>query len=371
MALPRYIQARTTAYGVVEYRFNPPQKLVDAGVVTRRQFGSDLKQVRKLVREDNQKIDEWYGKNATVIEVNASSTLTHLIDAYCHSHAWEMLRPKTQKDYKYFLSVAQKTLGRYKLKVIGTKLAKKHYQQWLERGVTQANHITSCLSSVYNWAFNQEFVMMNPFSRIKRTLALKRTDVWSKQDVEQVLDHAYSNWYTRNIGLIIQMAYTFCQRLGDMRTLKWENFNEDMTVLYLQQSKRRAEVELPVDEELREMLQNQRKDFGFQEYVAPIVYPLNGEYLPYTLEQVSKKGRQLMDNAGVPRALRLMDLRRTGIMEMVDGGVPLPQIMSVSGHANPASVKPYMKNTLASATKALTMRETQVQSAMKQVRGVK
>ena len=32
MRLPRYVQARTTASGEVVYRFNPPQKLVDAGV---------------------------------------------------------------------------------------------------------------------------------------------------------------------------------------------------------------------------------------------------------------------------------------------------------------------------------------------------
>lgn len=370
MTLPRYIQARTTACGVVEYRFNPPQKLVDAGVVTRRQFGSDLKQVRKLVREDNQRIDEWYDKNATVIKVNASSTLTHLIDAYCHSHAWEMLRPKTQKDYKYFLSVAQKTLGRYKVKAIGTKLAKKHYQLWLERGVTQANHITSCLSTVYNWAIDQEFIHVNPFARIKRTTALKRTDIWTKLEVELVLNDAYDFWYTRNIGLIIHMAYAFCQRLGDMRTLKWSNFDDNFTVLYLEQSKRRAKVEIPVDEDMREMLTRQHKDFGFQQYVAPRVYPIDGEYLPYTLEQVSKKGRMLMDRNSIPSSKRLMDLRRTGIMEMVDGGVPLPQIMSVSGHSNPASVKPYMKNTLASATNALTTRKTWVSSALKQQEGV-
>jgi integrase len=370
MALPRYIQARTTAYGVVEYRFNPPQKLVDAGVVTRRQFGSDLKQVRKLVREDNQRINDWYDKNATVIKANASSTLTHLIDAYCHSQAWKMLRPKTQKDYKYFLSVAQKTLGRYKVKAIGTKLAKKHYQLWLEQGVTQANHITSCMSTVYNWAFNLELVLVNPFSRIKRVTALKRTDVWTRQEVRAVLDDAYSNWYTRNIGLIIHMALEFCQRLGDMRNLKWDSLSDDMAVLYLQQSKRRAKVEIPVEDDLREMLLQKKKDFGFQQYVAPRVYPIDGEYLPYTLESLSKRGRLLMERNGIPKHKRLMDLRRTGIMEMVDGGVPLPQIMSVSGHSNPASVKPYMKNTLASATNALTTRKTWVSSALKQQEGV-
>lgn len=368
--LPRYTQARTTACGVVEYRFNPPQKLVDAGVVTRRQFGSDLQQVRKLVREDNQKIDEWYDKNATVKEISVNSTLTHLMDCYMQSHDWKKLRPKTQKDYKYFLSVAQKSLGRYKIKVLGTKLAKKHYQMWLERGVRQANYTTSCLSTLYNWAIDQEYIHINPFSRIKRAMIPKRTDIWTKHEVELVLSEAYSNWSTRNVGLIIHMAYTFCQRVGDMRMLTWSNFDENFNVLYLEQSKRRAKVEIPVDDSLKEMLVQQHMDFGFQPLVAPRVAPIAGVYEPYTLELLSRSGRRLLNKAGIDKHKQLMDLRRTGIMEMVDGGVPLPQIMSVSGHTNPASVKPYMKNTLASATNALTTRKKWVSSALKQQEGV-
>ena len=42
---------------------------------------------------------------------------------------------------------------------------------------------------------------------------------------------------------------------------------------------------------------------------------------------------------------------------MVDAGVGIGQIMSVTGHANPQSVKPYMKNTYASANNALTARK--------------
>ena len=42
---------------------------------------------------------------------------------------------------------------------------------------------------------------------------------------------------------------------------------------------------------------------------------------------------------------------------MVDAGVPMGQIMSVTGHANPQSVKPYMKNTFTSANLALKARK--------------
>ena len=370
MKLPRYTQARVNADGETVYRFNPPNKLIDKGITKRVSLGTDRNIALMQIGVLNEAIDEYYNNERLSNNISNNVTLHTLIYTYMSSYAWDKLKPKTQKDYKYFLSVAQKTLGRYTIKSIGTKLAKKNYQRWLERGVTQANHITSCLSTVYNWAIDQEFIHVNPFARIKRTTALKRTDIWTKLEVEHVLNDAYSNWKTRDIGLIIHMAYAFCQRLGDMRTLKWSNFDDNFTVLYLQQSKRRAKVEIPVDEEMREMLTRQHKDFGFQQYVVPNIKPVGGKYLTYTLEQVSKQGRILMDRNNIPSNKRLMDLRRTGIMEMVDGGVPLPQIMSVSGHTNPASVKPYMKNTLASATNALTTRKKWVSSALKQQEGV-
>jgi integrase len=65
-----------------------------------------------------------------------------------------------------------------------------------------------------------------------------------------------------------------------------------------------------------------------------------------------------MDLANLPDTLRISDLRRTGTTEMVEAGVSMGQIMSVTGHANPQSVKPYMKNTYASAESALTLRKS-------------
>ena len=296
--------------------------------------------------------------------------LNKLLKLYYKAHAFKMLREKTQTDYIYFLSVANLTLKDTKLNKLTPVDANRYYQEWLNKGVSFANHVATCVSTVFNWGIQLGYIQSNPFSNIKRVTATKRTDIWTKEDVKKVLDYAYTDFKSRNIGLIIQMAYEFCQRVGDMRTLKWENFNDDMSVLYLQQSKRRAKVELPVYEELQKMLVEQRKDFGFQQYVAPNIKPVGGEYEPYTLYSLSKKGRLLMNNAGVSKSIRLMDLRRTGIMEMVDGGVSLPQIMSVSGHANPQSVKPYMKNTFDSANNALTMRKNSIESAMKQQEGV-
>ena len=153
------------------------------------------------------------------------------------------------------------------------------------------------------------------------------------------------------------MAYEWCQRLGDMRLLTWDSINFVEQTVHIEQSKRRAEVFLPIEDDLFSMLVQQHEDFGFQPYVAPRPYAIKGEYRPYTLHKLPLFGRELMERAGISRELRLSDLRRTGTTEMVEAGVGIGQIMSVTGHANPQSVKPYIKNTLKSADYALTQRK--------------
>tara|TARA_R110002074_G_scaffold47941_3_gene122788 strand:- start:1697 stop:2143 length:447 start_codon:yes stop_codon:yes gene_type:complete len=143
-----------------------------------------------------------------------------------------------------------------------------------------------------------------------------------------------------------------------MRMLTWGNLDFVDRRLYLEQSKRRAEVILPIEDDLYDMLLKQKEDFGFQTYVAPRTSPVHGEYEPYSIDRLGKAARVVMRLAGLSDELRLMDLRRTGTTQMVEAGVPMGQIMSVTGHSNPQSVKPYMKNTYASANNALTARKS-------------
>jgi hypothetical protein len=105
------------------------------------------------------------------------------------------------------------------------------------------------------------------------------------------------------------------------------------------------------------MLVQQSHDLGFQNYVAPRVYGLVIDRKPYDKVSLSVVARRVIKAAGLPDEYQIMDMRRTGITEMVDEGVGVLQIQSVSGHANPQSLKPYIKNTLASATAALSARK--------------
>ncbi len=284
-------------------------------------------------------------------------TVEDLVLTYYSSNDFSMLRDKSKKDYKYFLNILVGEFGDVPYGELTSKQAKHAYEEWVKRGITFANHVCTVSSLVYRYAMEMEYTTINPFANIKRKAPKQRKVVWTEQDIQKFLSFCYSDFAYRNIGLIVHMAYEWCQRLGDMRLLTWDVLDLDEQKLFLEQSKRRAEVTLPISDDLTAMLVQQKDDFGFQQYVVPRPRPAGGVYHPYSIDRLSKAGRQAMRLAGLPEELRLMDLRRTGTTEMVEAGVGMAQIMSVTGHSNPQSVKPYMKNTFASANYALTTRE--------------
>ncbi len=288
--------------------------------------------------------------------------LKELSEKYYLSSDFNSLADKTKVDYQYCCSKLLDTEvdGNFMAEMCLTKLngatARRGYEVWLNRGTFSANAICSVARKIYSFAMEMGYAETNPFSTFKRKATQVRKVVWTKEQVKQFLDTAYSKFRWRNMGLIVQMSYEWCQRVGDMRMLEFENIDFDKQILNLEQSKRRALVHLPISDELIEMLQQQHQEFGFQKYVAPYPYPFKGLYKTYSLTRLSKVARDVMNASELPKELRIADLRRTGTTEMVEAGVPMGQIMSVTGHANPSSVKPYMKNTLASAENALTKR---------------
>ena len=288
-----------------------------------------------------------------------------LLKEYYLSFEYNNLREETKAQYKYFLGIVSSTcvvdgkeLGSYKLSNLTTKLAKLSYNKWCERGVSFANHLMSVIRVLLNYGINMEHCVMNPFSNIKKRVVANSKVVWTKGAIIRFLDIAYSDFKTRNIGLIAQMAYEWWQRIGDMRLLEWSSLDLDEKRMHIEQSKRRAEVFLPISDELCEMLIQQKEDYGFQKYVVPRPRPFKGSYKPYSLTKLPIIARKIMTSAGLSNELRLSDLRRTGTVEMVDAGVSMGNIMSVTGHANPQSVKPYMKNTIASANLAWQQRKS-------------
>ena len=352
--LPRYLTKRKQADGLEHYRFNPLQKYIDIGIVKRMSLGSDKQRALQDAEEMNALIDEYESFQT----INNKSTLKDLYNNYIQSNDFSLLREKTQKDYVYNLKTLLESdyMGKIRLSSITTPMVKKAYEKWVKRGISFANHVMAVANTLFSYAIEMGYIQINPCREVKRKMTNAERIIWTNDEVKQFLNVAYGDFKHRSIGLIVHMAYEWGQRIGDMRLLEWENIQFDSQRLYLKQSKKRKEVFLPINNNLFRVLQKQHSDFGFQQYVAPRPYPINDEYRPYLLQNVSKAGKKVMDIAGLRSELQLMHLRATAITEMNDSGVDINQIMSVSGHANPQSVKPYIKHTFDSANYALEKR---------------
>ena len=291
-------------------------------------------------------------------------TLNDLVDYYRTTPQFLSLRMRTQKDYDYCIKrivevffSPKVTMGSTTLGKIGVSECKIAYQSWLNAGVRQANMTSTVASILFNLAVELELMPNNPMRFVKKMQTKPRKVMWTGDQVSSFLDTAYSEYKWRSIGLIVHMAYTFAQRIGDMRTLEWSNINFEERRLDLEQSKKRAEVHLPITENIYKMLKQQHKDFGFQKYVAPHPLPRNGGYVIYTDVEISRVVNRIKEEANIPKELTAMDMRRTAITEMVEAGVDTTQIMAVSGHSSPNSMRPYIRHTYKSAASALERRE--------------
>ena len=295
--------------------------------------------------------------------VTPTSKLSEACKYYMSSPSYCALKGNTQKDYSINLNKAcdtkvegNKQLGNIKLKYLRYKHMSIAYEQWTVKGIRSANYIATCLSIVLNHSIKFEALTHNPMSLVKKSKTKPRKVMWQPDQVKLFLDTAYTDFRWRSIGLIVQMAYQWGQRIGDMRTLTWDSIDFKNKRLDYEQSKRGVDVHLPIRDDLLAMLAVQKETFDFQEYVAPRTKPIAGAYTPYNIDEIHILINEVKDEVNLPIELQARDLRRTAVVEMVEEGVDLLGIMQVTGHKSPQSVKPYLVNTYSGASNALERR---------------
>ena len=286
------------------------------------------------------------------------------VNKYLRTRQFNSLSRSSQKNYEYSLtafcrmSVMGRTLGNIKLDTINVSLCSEIYDTWeLETSTANANHNARVFSVLMNYLISMEILVTNPMSRVKKRHSEPRSVVWTHDQVMLFLDTAFTKFEWRNIGLIVLMCYEWGQRPIDIRNLTWDSVDLDNEVVQIKQTKRGAEVELPIPDNLLTMLTEQKDDWDFQEYVVPHHRPHGNAYRPLTVFQMSGLLAEVKATAGLPDELRVGDLRKTAIVQMIESGVDHLAIQSVSGHKNVTSLNPYNKFSLKTAKSALERRQ--------------
>lgn len=356
MQLARYMQS-VDRNGVVSYKYAPPPDAVEAGVVKRKALGTNLADAINYCNEQNEVLDNWRKEHRYLKHLTTKSTVLDLVKSYRNSIDFNKLALKSKEDYLYYLKdwgddkASHTTLYNTRLQDLTAPMVQRIYDNNAAHSVSLANHVLAVYKLLFSYAIRNGFCTFNPFKAVKRQSDKPRRVVWEREHIKAFMTVAFSRYETRSLGLIVYTAYVAAQRLGDMRMLTWDNYNLETGVLSLEQSKRRARVSIPLSKDLQDMLRQQHNDVGWQQWMMP-----TAKMKPYTLQGLAKAGKLVMDEAGLPAELQLMDLRRTAVTEMVGAGVPLTNVMSLTGHATPGSLTPYVRHTLKSATVAQDMR---------------
>lgn len=361
MKLERYMLAFERD-GTTHYRYNPPADATEAGIVQRKQLGTSYDEAVVYCTEQNRLLDEWRREHRYLKSLTEKSKMSDLVKSYMHSLDFDKLSKKAKYDYPYYLKgwyssrTAGTTLLHTRLADLSSPMCQRIYDEHAAHSKSLANHTLAVYKLLFSYAIRNGFTTVNPFKAVKTQAVRPRRVVWEREQLKQFMDTAFSKYEWRNIGLLVYTAYCSAQRLGDLRMLTWGSYSVVDGVLELTQSKRRARVSIPLPTDLQDMLRQQHKEFGWQQYVFPSDVKRGGMPQPYSLTRLAQVGKDIMQAAGLPDDLQLRDTRRTAVTEMVQVGVPISNIMSLTGHATPSSLTPYMRHTLKSATVAQEMR---------------
>lgn len=344
--------------GSVVHRFTPPEEVRKAGVLKGQTF-KDGRAARYEVPRLVETVEAYRRGEIKEGNVGPSSRIMHVINYYLASKQFASLANNSQRKYETeLLRIAASDLGHTPINKLTAKMCKEVYEDWVQaHTVARANERARLFSVVLNFARSLDLINDNPMSKVKKLRHEPYTPIWTQAQVEVFLDAAFTKFEWRNVGLLVMMCYEWAQRPTDICNLKWDNLDLPNARMMLRQSKRGAEVKMPIEEPLLTMLKEQKEDWGFQKYVIPHHRASDNAYVPLKPELFGPILRQIKEACGLPEELKIGHLRKTAITEFVAAGVDSTGIMQVTGHKNIASLNPYMKHTYEGAKTALNSRK--------------
>ena len=353
---------RREASGLWVWR--PPEAARKAGVA-RYHTWKDGRTARFEAEKLNQKIDQWRKGKRAVEYYKETMTVRQLVANFLVSTNFKNLASSSKKAYDMTLQriintpSASRTFGDRRLCDLTVALCSNIYDAWVaDSTATAANTNKTIFGVLMGFAISRDVIQRNPMASVKPLKTSSRNIVWTREEVEKTLDIAFSDPDYRSTGLLILLCYEWAQRPIDISTLRWEDIDWSKQCCTIRQTKRKATVHLPISDELEEILRQQEDEYGEQEWVIPFLRA-DRKWIPLPLQRARDDLSKIHEEAGLSD-LRIGELRKTAITEMVEAGLDQVGILPVTGHKSLHSLNPYMKPTLRSAKAALDRRKQNV-----------
>tara|TARA_B100001113_G_scaffold328411_1_gene302601 strand:+ start:1260 stop:2339 length:1080 start_codon:yes stop_codon:yes gene_type:complete len=352
----KYLQKRTLKGGGVSWVVNPSEPLRNALFVVAETY-SDMEDaiVRcKELDDDYKKYQS--GKHPT--QNKDENTVAGFIQFYKTLIAYENLKPNSKVAYEMLLRQAILTrvdndrllFGEMLLRNIDSQYTEKLYKSIRDTySLHRATHIVKVLRRVFNIAYKHKKVRFNPFALMGIKGLPPRVVLWETHHVSTFINTS-DELGLSSVGTLALFCYDLCQRVGDMRKLKWKNVHGN-NVRFVQE-KTGVDIDLELSPRLIERLSKINR--GDPEDHIIICETTGNPYRDTRL--YAKYTQRVRIKAGLPKELKLSDLRRTGATEMAESGCTEDELRSVTGHLSRNILSVYVRPTKKLAEKGMAKR---------------
>ena len=186
------------------------------------------------------------------------------------------------------------------------------------------NREIACLQHVFGKAVEWEMIERSPFERGK-SLLLKENNQRIRYLTEDEISRLLAECKgpkQKHLYRIIVCALNTGMRKGEILGLNWDQIRNGF--VYLQKTKGKNRREIPVNEDLAEILKEIRKEEGLtSKYVFT--------YARRTIDRVDRAFRAALKRAHI-EDFRFHDLRHTAASHLVMRGASLKDVQEILGH---------------------------------------
>lgn len=336
----RHLLTKRRADGVTSYYWNPSKTLRDLGLVPEA-LGTNMTKALTRAIELNFLADETRrGQRDDRGNGALPGSLSKLVQAFKVSGEFAELKPRTRKDYAYYLEKIELEFGHLPATAMTAPVIKAYYHRVRsERGITWGYHILGSLRVVLSWGVSEGWIIRNPGLDIKLKSPKKRTVQWEPHEALAYISTAIElGWHS-----VAAMAHVFdstAQSPVDVRTLKRGNY-DGRAISNTRTKTGVTGAPIPLFPEAKAALDAYLATKPPMHPEAPLFTNdrIGAEWVYSTLSKVHSEVRQA---AGLPKKLQLQDFRRTAQTEAGAAGGTVDEIRGLARHTTRSAAEHYV-----------------------------
>lgn len=273
-----------------------------------------------------------YPPHKTPAKIYELDTVGGLIAAYKRSPEWTALADSTKAGYKIYLRYLENDPGTLVKAVKRRELLALRDIIANDSGNGAATMFMRCVSVLFGWAVDREWIDASPVQRIK-PLPGGHLPAWSAEHVRLALEHL-----PKQLARAVFLAAATGQRRGDLLALRWSQF--DGEALRFTQQKTATEMVLPLPAAACRAIAGWRGDAPSE---ATILTDNKGR--PWLPEYFSAALRYALAKVpGIPRGFGIHGVRKFKAADLAQRGRTVHQIAAVTGHRTLSMVALYTRS---------------------------